>query len=128
MTEDIITYETKGSTTIVTLSFSEITHELSEQIQEEVTARIAERAPGAPGGAGMSLVVDLTALAFLGSVGLTTLVILLKRTREAGGRMMVVGLAGQGLRVMELTRLTRIFELHPDVSEALVALETAEKQ
>ena len=127
MTEDIITCETKGSTTVVTLSFSEITHELSERIQEEVTARIAERA-GAPGGAGMSLVVDLTALVFLGSVGLTTLVILLKRTREAGGRMMVVGLAGQGLRVMELTRLTRIFELHSDVSAALMALKTVEKQ
>ena len=121
MAEEIITIETKGYAVFVTLHFSEITHEVSEQLQQAVLAEMAGRKR-------MSLLLDLTALTFLGSVGLTTLVILLKRLRESGGRMMVVGLAGQRLRVMELTRMTRIFELHPNMEEAISALAKAEQQ
>ena len=121
MAEKIVSFELKPNATIATLNFSEITHEVSETLQEEVTAAIAGRE-------GTSLILDLTALTFLGSVGLTTLVILLKRLREAGGRFIIVGLLGQRLRVMELTRMTRIFELQPDCSHALAAVEMPERQ
>ena len=121
MIEDILTLETRGSALIATLSFSEITHVVHDELPRAITAAVGGRK-------GMTLVLDLTALTFLGSVGLTTLVILLKRLRELDGRMVVVGLAGQRLRVMELTRMTRIFELHPDMPSALAALETAGEQ
>ena len=121
MVDKIVTFEETGNVTIATLTFSEITHDVSEQLQTEVQAQLAGRT-------GVSLVLDLTALTFLGSVGLTTLVILLKRVREADGRMMIVGLTGPRLRVMELTRMTRIFELHPELPGALGALKTPEQQ
>lgn len=121
MTDEIINIETRDDTIVVTLNFAEITHEVSEELQQMVAAASAGRV-------GMSLALDLTALTFLGSVGLTTLVILLKRLRESGGRMVVVGLAGQRMRVMVLTRMTRIFELQPDMPHALAALEKAEEQ
>lgn len=121
MTDKIVTFEERGNVTIAALTFSEITHDVSEQLQAEVQAKLSGRT-------GVSLVLDLTALTFLGSVGLTALVILLKRVREANGRMMIVGLTGPRLRVMELTRMTRIFELHPDLAGALAALEKPEQQ
>jgi len=121
MAEQLVTFDVRPDATIATLNFSEITHEVSEALQREVTGAIAEKQ-------GVSLILDLTRVTFLGSVGLTTLVILLKRLKEAGGRLIIAGLSGQRLRVMELTRMTRIFDLQPDLSHAMAALKAPESR
>ena len=118
MADEIITVETTGNVAVVTLNIAEITFHVSEKLQADVTALATEHPAQA-------VVLDLSALKFLGSMGLTTLVVLLKRLREAEGRLLVAGLAGQRLRVMQLMRMTKVFELHPDVPSALQALQAA---
>ncbi len=118
MANETITIETTGNVTVVTLSIAEITFNVSEQLQADITSLAGEQP-------GMAVVLDLSALKFLGSLGLTTLVVILKRLREAEGRFLIAGLAGQRLRVMELMRMTKVFELHPDVPSALQAVEAA---
>ena len=118
MADETITIETTGSVAVVTLNIAEITFNVSEKLQADVTALIGEQP-------GLAVVLDLSALKFLGSLGLTTLVVLLKRLREARGRFLVAGLAGQRLRVVELMRMTKVFDLHPDVPSAMAALQPA---
>jgi len=115
MADEVITVEMSGNVAVVTLNIAEITFSLSEKLPADVTL-LAGRHPA------LAVVLDLSALQFLGSLGLTTLVIIHKRLREAEGRFMVVGLGDQPMRVMELMRMTKIIELHPDVPSALEAL------
>ena len=73
--------------------------------------------------AGASAVVcDLSAVTFLDSSGLGVLVGALKRLRERGGDLYVVpGKAGR--RVLELTALDRVLELHESRSRAVAAAD-----
>ena len=68
------------------------------------------------------LVLDLTQVPHTDSAGLAALVSGLKTAREAGGTLVLVGLAGQTLKVLHMTLLDRIFETHPDVETALEAI------
>jgi anti-sigma B factor antagonist len=67
-----------------------------------------------------AVVCDLSAVTFLDSSGLGVLVGALKRLRERGGELYVVpGRAGR--RILELTALDRVVELHESRSAALAA-------
>ena len=116
MADETIAVEITGNIAVVTLNISEITLELSEKLPADVTF-LACNQPG------LSVVLDMSAVTFLGSLGLTTLVILHKRLREAKRRFLVVGLAGQAMRVMEITHMTKVFDLHADLPSALAALQ-----
>ena len=115
MADETIAIEKSGNVAVVTLNIAEITFRISEKLQTDLTL-LADRQPG------LAVVLDLSALGFLGSLGLTTLVILHKRLREADGRLVVVGLSGQPVHVMELMRMTNVIELHPDVPSGLEAV------
>jgi anti-sigma B factor antagonist len=67
-----------------------------------------------------AVVCDLSAVTFLDSSGLGVLVGALKRLRERGGELYVVpGTAGR--RILELTALDRVIELHESRGAALAA-------
>ena len=68
------------------------------------------------------LVVDLTQVPHTDSAGLAALISGLKSARETRGTLVLVGLAGQTLKVLHMTLLDRIFETHPDVETALEAI------
>jgi len=57
------------------------------------------------------IVVDLTEVSYIDSSGLGVLVALLKRTRQSGGGVKLVGLQGEVLQLFELTRLTKVFDI-----------------
>jgi len=116
MTDQIITIEMTGGIAVMTLNISEITLDLSETLTDDVTA-LADQYPG------LIVVLDLAALKFLGSLALTTLIILQKRLRQTDGRLIIAGLAGQPMSVMKLMRITTIIEHHPDVPSALATIE-----
>lgn len=64
------------------------------------------------------LVVDLSRLSFVDSSGLGALVAALKLARNAGGDVRLCGVSDQVRSIFELTRLTRVFETHPDRESA----------
>ena len=71
------------------------------------------------------LVIDLTAVDFIDSVGLGVIVGGLKRARTHGGDLMVVGAVPRVRSLFEITRLDEIIALHPDVSTALASVGPA---
>ena len=67
------------------------------------------------------LIVDLSEVALVDSSGLGALVGGLKRVRQNGGDLKLVGLQPTARIVFELTRLDRAFDIADDVKAALVA-------
>jgi anti-sigma B factor antagonist len=67
--------------------------------------------------AGQPVVVDLTELAFIDSSGIHALV----RPRGDGGAMELVCPPGNIRRVLELTKLQNVLQVHDTLDEALAA-------
>jgi anti-sigma B factor antagonist len=71
------------------------------------------------------LVVDLGEVTFLDSTGLGVLVGIYHRLRARNGSMTFVGANDRVRRVFHVTQLTKIFELHDTLDEALAATKAA---
>jgi anti-sigma B factor antagonist len=65
------------------------------------------------------LVIDLGKVGFMDSSGLATLVRYYKRARSNRGDICLASLQPPVRRVFQLTRLDRVFDLHPDVAKAV---------
>ncbi|MCD6303810.1 MAG: STAS domain-containing protein [Planctomycetes bacterium] len=74
---------------------------------------------------GKLLLLDMTELEFICSAGLGVLIRARGELRARGGRMMLAGLRPLVARLLETTRLTRLFEIYPTVDAALERLEQA---
>lgn len=70
---------------------------------------------------GRRLVVDLEGVDFIDSAGLSVLVGGLKRAKEGEGDLVLVATGRSVTKVLELTGLTRLFEIHPSRAVALGA-------
>lgn len=68
------------------------------------------------------IVVDLTRLTFIDSSGLSALVSGFKALRERDGSLALTGVGDQVRVALELTKLDRIFAIHPDIASALASL------
>ena len=69
--------------------------------------------------AGAAVVLDLTAVSFLDSTALGTIVGLLRRVRESGGELRVVLPETQARRIFEVTTLERALDVYPSREAAL---------
>ena len=67
------------------------------------------------------VVVDLSAVEFLDSTGLGILVSGLRRFRLLGGDLTLAGAQPRILRVLEMTRLDRAFDVYASVDAAVAA-------
>jgi anti-sigma B factor antagonist len=65
------------------------------------------------------VIVDLEGVDFIDSAGLGVLVGGLKRARGNDGDLVLVATGRSVIRVLELTGLTRVFEIHPSRAAAL---------
>jgi len=65
------------------------------------------------------IVLDLTGLRYVDSSGLGAFVKLMKAARRSGGDVRLAGPTREVLKVLELTRLNRVFDVCPDREEAL---------
>jgi anti-sigma B factor antagonist len=63
------------------------------------------------------LALDMTRVDFMDSSSLGSLVMCLKRIRERDGRMVLAGVAGTPMKVLNLTGLDRVFELADSLAE-----------
>ncbi len=68
------------------------------------------------------LVVDLTNLEYVNSLGLRTFVSLAKRLRASGGALVVCGMKGLVKEVFDMTHLTPLFPTFDTADAALTSL------
>jgi anti-sigma B factor antagonist len=66
-----------------------------------------------------SIVLDLSAVTFLDSTGLGVLITGLKRCRSAEGDLVLVTSQPNVLKVLEITGLNDVFQVHDSVEDAL---------
>ncbi|MHC4983388.1 MAG: STAS domain-containing protein [Planctomycetota bacterium] len=112
---DVVAFQQMGDVTVGALRAGEITQKVGDMLQ----AKLHEMQGRSQG---VKLVLDLSRLDFLGSVGLSILVVMLQRVKKGGGRLALVGLTGFCRDVMHVTGLEKAFEMHEDVPGALDAL------
>ena len=72
-------------------------------------------------GRGGGLLVDLSAVTYMDSSGIATLVEGFKKSKDAGARFGLVGVRDAPLQVLQLTRLDQVFPLYPTLADALQA-------
>ena len=77
-----------------------------------VTAELTDALREAIGEDGRQVVVDLEFVDFIDSAGLGVLVGGLKRARTSHGDLVLVCTGRSVLKILEITGLTRVFELH----------------
>jgi len=73
------------------------------------------------GGGQQRFVIDLSKVPFMDSSGLATLVQTFKRVRIGSGDVRVAGLQDDVLRIFQLVRLDRVFDLFPAAPEAVAS-------
>jgi anti-sigma B factor antagonist len=66
-----------------------------------------------------SIVLDLSAVTFLDSTGLGVLITGLKRCRSAEGDLSLVTAQPNVLKVLEITGLNDVFQIHDSVDDAI---------
>lgn len=69
------------------------------------------------------LLLDLGGLTFIDSSGCSVLISAFKAMRARDGRLALCNLTPEVQSLIELTRLTEIFEIFPDASRALAELQ-----
>jgi anti-anti-sigma factor len=64
------------------------------------------------------VVLDLSGVSYLSSIGMSALIRFQKRVREGGGALRLAGLSKMLLVLMERCRLERAFDIFPDTNAA----------
>jgi stage II sporulation protein AA (anti-sigma F factor antagonist) len=67
----------------------------------------------------LHLVIDLTNLAYVSSLGLRSFLIVGQVLKEKNGTLRLCGLTGLVKQVFQMTRLTTVFPIHETVESAL---------
>ena len=91
------------------------------EIDVDSGAKLREALLEAIGDGGGRVVVDLEGVDFIDSAGLGVLVGGLKRARTNDGDLVLVCTGRSVLKVMEITGLTRILDIHASREDALAA-------
>lgn len=68
-------------------------------------------------------VVDLSKLEFMSSIGINLLLGLMVRSQNKGGQIALASPSRQVLQLLDMTRLTTVFQLCPNVQSAQVVLQ-----
>ena len=102
----------EGGRTVVSAA-GELDVYTAPDLEERLAALVAEDK--------VSLVVDLTDVAFMDSTGLGLLIKTLKWTREKDGRLDVVVGNDKVMKVFRITKLDGAIPLHEDLAAAIAA-------
>ena len=67
------------------------------------------------------IVLNLSAVAYIDSSGVASLVECLKASRESGSRFMLCGLSDSAREVLKISRLLKLFEVYDDENQAIAS-------
>ena len=91
------------------------------ELELATAPRLRQEVVGLVGEGHVQIVLDLSGVDFVDSVGLGVIVSVLKRVRGRGGELVVAGPVPRVRRLFELTRLDEIIPLHDRVEDAVGA-------
>jgi anti-sigma B factor antagonist len=83
---------------------------------------VEEELKTAAGGANNRLIIDMSSVTVLGSMGLGMLVTITKRCRDGGGRLAIIGLSPALLDLIRLTKLDKFLVIAKDEVAAIEKL------
>lgn len=110
-----LSYRQIGPSLVVSFSGRvDLEGEASAKFKQRLKALIAE--------GHASVVVDLENVAFLDSDGLAALISALKCQRETSGSLSLANVSEAVEAVLRITRLARVFDVHPSVDAAVAAV------
>jgi anti-sigma B factor antagonist len=69
-------------------------------------------------GGSRKLVLDFTNVNFLDSAGVGMLVVCSSVMQQAGGRLVLAGVAGKVKQVLEITHINKVIGMYPDLTSA----------
>jgi len=93
---------------------------LAGEVDVATAPRLRDRLVSLVTGGQRDLIVDLSGVTFIDSMGLGALVSGLKRARAQGGDLRLVGATDHVAKVLEITRLNQAFVVAESVAEAAV--------
>lgn len=99
----------EGDTTIVALS-GDIDLDNSPQVRNALLASVGEK---------RGVLVEMSAVSYIDSSGIASLVEAYQSARRASTLFALVAVSDAAMRVLELARLDRVFSIHASVSDAL---------
>ena len=67
------------------------------------------------------VIVNLSQVRYIDSSGVASLIEGLKASRDLGSRFILIGLSTSAREVLQLSRLTKVFEIYDDEEQALAA-------
>jgi len=91
------------------------------RLDVQVSNRLKERVQEILNKGSARLIIDLDGIELLDSSGLGALVACLRRGKEQDGEIKLAGLRPEVRSIFEITRVSRVFDIYEDVSEALAA-------
>jgi len=110
-----VAFDRRADVTVAVARSSELTSEMGEALDQELQDL-------RDGGRPVRFVLDLSSLTFLGSVGMSILLVFLKHVKETGGQLAVAGLNDACRGVLRVCGLDRTFGTYATVSAAVEAL------
>lgn len=99
--------------------------DMADVSQEGVAADILDRFEAAVDDGVRCVIVDCSKLDFISSGGIGVLIRIHHRLQKRGGEMKVAGISGVVLQALQVTRLDRVFDIHPTVEDAQAACGAA---
>ncbi len=108
-----VKHEEEKATAIITVK-GDIDLYSSPQVRQTILDTLSEKKT-------KRVIVDLTAVRYVDSSGVASLVEGLQLSRKQQVRFALCGLNKAPLQVLELTRLVKVFEIHPTLEAALAA-------
>jgi anti-sigma B factor antagonist len=100
-----------GQTTIFDLS-GDIDFANSPELRESMLSEIRETRTS-------RVIVNLSQVRYIDSSGVASLIEGLKASRDLGSRFILIGLSTSAREVLQLSRLTKVFEIYDNEEQAL---------
>jgi anti-sigma B factor antagonist len=111
---DIVVRASNG-TSIVDLN-GDITLRTTPEVRKALLSQFREKSTH-------RVIVNMTGVRYIDSAGVASLVEALRLSRDLKSRFSLFGLSRIARQVLDLTRLTKVFEIHDSEQEALSAEE-----
>ncbi|MHC4323355.1 MAG: STAS domain-containing protein [Planctomycetota bacterium] len=115
-----ITIEYTQNATIVTFVNKTVLEEWDIQTLQELVEPVIKQTKR------IKLIINFYNVRLMPSIGLGVLVRISKNINEREGQLRLCNLSPKIYEIFEITRLTRAFEIHPDLKSAVKSLSTSE--
>ena len=110
MDDSIYKIEKKGDVAIMTMTLDNVTMNENIELQKAFTTLLDEGSK--------NIVLDLARTNFISSIVLASLVFMLKRSKEAGGNIVICSVKDAVRRVLDMTNLDKVFDICDDKEKA----------